>query len=1747
LAELVGALEHAPQTSIGAIDVLPEQEKRLQLVQWNATQAEYPSERCIHELFEEQARRNPGARAVQYEDQSLSYGQLNERADRLAHYLRSHGVGPDTRVGICMERSLEMVVGLLGILKAGGAYVPLDPSYPAERLAYMLADAQPKVLLIQEALRAAIAGTTAQVVALDSRWGEIANGAASRVDARDAGLCSEHAAYVIYTSGSSGKPKGVVVEHRNVVRLFAATQREFSFDERDVWTMFHSFAFDFSVWELWGALLHGGRVVVVPALTARSPQAFYRLVCAEGVTVLNQTPSAFAGMIEAQRKEEKAAHRLRVVIFGGEALEARRLQPWVERHGVDSPQLVNMYGITETTVHVTYRRVNRQQVEEGGSNLIGRPIGDLRVYLLDRYGRPVPIGVVGEMYVGGAGVARGYLNRPALTAERFVRDPFSADQQARLYRTGDLGRWRADGELEYLGRNDDQVKIRGYRIELGEIEARLSAHPQVREAAVLAREHVTGEKRLTAYVVARASAESRTPAPSAQELRTHMLAGLPEYMVPAAYVFLDRLPLTTNGKLDRRALPAAEPGAVAKGDYVPPHNEVQRALCELWSEILDLPRVGIDDNFFALGGDSIVVLRLVGRAQAMAIEFTVADLFRYPTVAELSAAIAAKQAGEPERVSVGPFELLSAAERAELLGRGEGIVDAYPLSELQLGMYFHSELAPDSAVYHDVFSWQIETRFRREPFERAICAVVQRHPLLRTAFVMSSERRLVQVVHQEATVAVVVEELSGLAAAEQHVRIHACIEREKYRRFIWSVAPLLRVFVYVLGASRFQFVLSFHHAILDGWSVASLQTELLNRYVHFMEGRALELTEPAALYRDYIARERQALQSARSQEYWRELLQGAPRTAVPVLQSEHGAHRGAAVASHRVIFEEGLSQRLDASARQLGVGVRLLLLAAHVKVLSVVCAEDDVLTGVVSHGRLEREGGDQVLGLHLNTLPIRVEVGEGSWRALALRLQELETSMQPHRHYPHAAIQRLVGRESLVDTLFNFVRFHVYRQVSEGVKVLKGEGFEQTNFKFAANFVQHPFATDIEMSIAFDPAVYPCSQIERIGGYYRRALEMLAWDIDACHNTCSLLGEAERNQLLVEWNRTAAPYPADRCIHELFEEQARRTPDAVAVVHEDQAITYEELNGRANTLAHYLKDRGAGPERRVGLCVERGVGMIVGILGILKAGAAYVPLEPSYPPSRLEYLCADSGVEWVVTSAGVHAEWMQAGMQQVCLEETGSREPGARGDLRVSMSAQNLAYVIYTSGSTGRPKGVRVTHHNAANLSSSMQGTPGISCEDRLLGLTTLSFDIALLELCVPLMAGGTVIVASRAAALNAERIKDLMRDQLVTLLQGTPATWRLLLESGWPGDPKLKALIGGESFPLEFSAKLAPRVKELWNMYGPSETTVWSTLHRISRADRSVYIGKPIGNTCAYVLERAGQLSPVGVPGELCIGGAGVSPGYLRRGGSTAERFVPDSFGRVPGQILYRTGDLARWLPDGNLEFLGRADHQVKVRGHRIELGEIEAQLLTHPQVRAAVVLAREDHPGEKRLVAYYIASDEMSCGEDSEGEGGAAGAEGLRAYLRERLPEYMVPVACVRMQAFPLTPNGKLDRRALPAPDLDAFARVEYEAPQGETEETVAQIWAELLRVERVGRQDNFFELGGHSLLAMQLVSRVRQAFSVEVELRSVYDYSSMRAFSVYVDRLVDLDRMDEGRLESMTEEEAEQLLGELSAPRI
>ncbi|MFB2880052.1 non-ribosomal peptide synthase/polyketide synthase, partial [Floridanema aerugineum] len=1547
-----------PLSAISQLPMLTSSEQQQLLVQWNNTQTDYPVDKCLHQLFEEQVLKTPQSVAVVFENQRLTYSELNDRSNQLAHYLRSLGVGADVLVGICVERSLEMIVGILGILKAGGAYVPLDPTYPQDRLSFILEDAQISVLLSQQHLVEKLPQHQARVIYLDSEWETIAQH--SQSNPQDTAT-SSNLAYIIYTSGSTGQPKGVLVNHSNVVRLFAATDDWYRFNAQDVWTLFHSYAFDFSVWEIWGALLYGGKLVVVPYLVTREPESFYKLLVEEKVTVLNQTPSAFRQLIPAALSAETEGDlRLRLVIFGGEALEPKHLQPWFERYGDQMPQLVNMYGITETTVHVTYRPLSMADVN-GTASVIGRPIRDLQVYVLDQHLQPVPVGVPGEMYVGGAGVTRGYLNRDDLTTERFIRDRFSHNPNARLYKTGDLARYLPNGDLEYLGRIDQQVKIRGFRIELGEIEALLASHPAVRESVVVVREDVPGDKRLVAYVIPKSE-----QSPSTAELRRFLKAFLPEYMVPSAFVQLDALPLTANGKLDRSALKAPDSARPElENAFVAPNTSEEKILAAVWAKVLGVEQVGINDNFFALGGDSIRSIQVLALAKAQGLNFSLVQLFQHQTIHDLLAELKT-QDWESEKLELTqPFSLISEVDKQQL---PDGVEDAYPLAKLQMGMLFHSEYSKDSGIYHDIFSFYLKTGFDVQCLKAALQDLVDRHAVLRTSFELSKYSIPLQLVHQQVEVPLQVEDWCHLNDSEQEEALTAWFEAEKKQRFDWTNPPLLRLFVHRRTPETFNLTLSFHHAILDGWSVASMMSELLKRYLsHLGEPVELNSTPISIEFRDFVAQEAQTLASLECQRYWSEKLRDRTFTPLPRWSSVSTNTNVQDVGVTDVTLSPEICASLKGLAQSAEVPLKSVLLAAHLRVLNLLGGNEDVLTGLVSNGRTEQSDGDRVLGLFLNTLPFRLQLTGGTWIDLVQQVFAAERELLPHRRYPLAEIQRSLGGEPLFETAFNFTHFHVYEQVIglDNLEVLGGKFFEETNFAVVAQFSVNPGSSEVFLRINYDPLKLCQEQANRIGEYYFNALAAMVNQPQERYELHSLLSQEEAQQILVEWNNTQTPLGelgrgiGDReenhsltpnpyhltpsfCLHQLFEEQVLKTPDAVAVVFEGQQLTYRELNDRSNQLAHYLRSLGVGADVLVGICVERSREMIVGILGILKAGGAYIPLDPDYPTERLRFMLSDSQVSVLLTqqkfvqtlyttSVPEQTSLPQHQAQIVCLDrdwETIAEYSNANPEN--TATPNNLAYIIYTSGSTGQPKGVLVNHSNVLRLFTATNDRYHFNEQDVWTLFHSYAFDFSVWEIWGALLYGGKLVVVPYLVTREPESFYKLLVEEKVTVLNQTPSAFRQLIQAEESlttvGDLKLRLVIfGGEALEPKslqpWFERHGDRQPQLVNMYGITETTVHVTYRPLTIADvngTASVIGRPIPDLQVYVLDRHLQPVPVGVTGEMYVGGAGVTRGYLNRPDLTSEKFIANPFGDR-GQVLGdrdSLGDRGQGLGDREKEF---------------------------------------------------------------------------------------------------------------------------------------------------------------------------------------------------------------------------------------
>ncbi|NHB90366.1 non-ribosomal peptide synthetase, partial [Photorhabdus tasmaniensis] len=1652
---------------------------------WNATETLYPDALCIHQLFEQQVEKTPNATALVYEEQTLSYAELNTRANRLAHQLIALGVEPDQRVAICVARSPAMVVAVLAVLKAGGTYVPLDPVYTGERLTHILTDAAPAILLADNTGRDALdEKTLAALTVLDPN---------TLLDQPDSNpqvpaLTARHLAYVIYTSGSTGTPKGVMVEHRNILRLFEATESWYHFNRQDIWCLLHSIAFDFSVWELWGALRYGAKLVLVPHAIARSPQELHQFVCQHGITVLNQTPSAFKAFI-ASYVDNPLPDQLRYIIFGGEALDPGMLRAWYHLREETSPRLVNMYGITETTVHVTYRELSPHDVAQITSP-IGTRIPDLTLYLLDKYGQPVPLGTIGELYVGGAGVARGYLNRPELTADRFLIDPFSDKPDARMYRTGDLARYLPEGDLVFVGRNDQQVKIRGFRIEPGEIEAQLAEHPAVRESAVLALGDAQ-DKRLVAYVVATADEGL------ANSLRTHLSAILPDYMVPTAFVRLDALPLTPNGKLDRRALPAPDNDAFARQVYETPQGDTEITLAAIWCELLGVEQVSRHDNFFALGGHSLLAVRMIERLRHLGLTLAVRNLFQSPVLSDL-----AQTLGQHRAVVVPPNVITSATttltpEMLPLIdltqadidrivrqvpGGMTHIQDIYALSPLQDGILFHHLLANEGDPYLVVSQMAFADRSLLDRYLAAVQQVIDRHDILRTAFIWQGLSVPAQVVWRQATLSVMeltLDPTDGPVCDQLTQRFDP-----RHYRLDLNQAPLLRFVVAQEMDGRWIVLQLLHHLIGDHTTL-----DVMNREVQAcLDGQQDSLSEPVP-FRHLVAQGRLGVSQEEHTRFFTDMLAAVDEPTLPFGLTE--VHRdGSQVAESHRMLSAGLNNRLRHQARHLGVSLAALCHLAWAQVLSRTSGQEQVVFGTVLFGRMQAgEGTDSSMGLFINTLPLRLDMDDTSVRDSVQAAHTRLAGLLEHEHASLALAQRCSGVQGDIPLFSSLLNYRHNALSAPSDELISGIEFigaqERTNYPLVLSVEDcgESLGLTVQVVQPFDP--------KNLCDYMQQALESLVEVLEQAPETpvrqLEILPEAERTLLLKTWNVTETASPDQLCIHQLFEQQVAKAPDAPALVYEDQLFSYAELNARANRLAHQLIALGVVPEQRVAICVSRSPAMVVAVLAVLKAGGAYVPLDPVYTGERLAHILTDAAPAILLAdNPGRDAlnEQTLAALTVLDPNNTLSDQPDVNPQVP-ELTSRHLAYVIYTSGSTGMPKGVMVEHRNILRLFEATESWYHFNRQDIWCLLHSIAFDFSVWELWGALRYGAKLVLVPHAIARSPQELHQFVCQHGITVLNQTPSAFKAFIASyvDNPLPDQLRYIIfGGEALDpgmlrpwYRLREETSPR---LVNMYGITETTVHVT-YRVLNHDDVAQITSPIGtripDLTLYLLDKYGQPVPLGTIGELYVGGAGVARGYLNRPELTVERFLVDPFSDNPDARMYRTGDLARYLSDGNLEFLGRNDQQVKIRGFRIEPGEIEARLIEHPAVRESVVLALGEAQ-DKRLVAYVVAPVDEGL------------ANSLRAHLSATLPDYMVPSAFVRLEALPLTPNGKLDRHALPAPDGEAVARQVYAAPQGETEIALSVIWRELLGVEQVSRHDSFFALGGHSLLAVRMIERLR-----------------------------------------------------------
>lgn len=1661
-----------PDVPIDDLIVCGPQERRWLVETLNATQVDYGGPHLLHLMFDAQVERTPDAIAMRCGGDTLSYRELQRRADRLAAALRGRADLPtDGLIPMLLNRTPDLLVALLAVLKAGLAYVPLDPGQPAHRIGLMLQD---------------LAGTLAIAESdlahlLPSGWTRIdvnasPDAAAGSAPPRSADCSADSLAYVLFTSGSTGRPKGVMVNHRslaNYVRFASATYDLASGRGALVHT---SVGFDLTVTTLLAPLTVGQQVILLPEADALGALAA-ALNGGTDLTIVKATPSQVAALRELVAPQHLAGS-VRTLVIGGEALHGSAIAELQRR--APEMRIFNEYGPTEATVGCSVWKIERQAETEAVP--IGHPIANTTLYVLDDQRRLVPTGAAGELYVGGSGLAVGYLDRRQ-TAERFVDNPFG---RGRLYRTGDLVRRRPGGELEYLGRSDDEVKIRGVRVHPAEIEAALVAHPLIAEAVVIGSRDGARGTRLLAYYV-----PSTDQLPQHDDLRRHLGERLPESMLPSAFVRIAAVPLTANGKRDIAALPAIEwtPQTAAAVPYAPPTTYQEEVLCAAYGNVFKLDRVGIDDNYFVLGGDSLRSVQVSALAQRHGVTVSVPEIHRFPTVRALAAAI--KDGNAVEAVAAtAPFSLLGEADRARMPA---GIEDAYPLNLLQQGMIYHREFSPKSAVYHAICSYRIRAPFDLGTMELVIEALVRRHPLLRTSFDLSNFGEPLQLVHAKFTTPLRFFDLRGGDAQSHDDAVDQWIEQEKQRGFELEEYPLIRYCIHRLHDDVFQLSYSFHHEIIDGWSDAFMVTELLSHYLSLVHDQAYQPLRPAVTFRDSIALEQTALATDEFRDFWTKELDGAQPMKLPRMIAPPRADKGEReIVKFEIPISPELSDATKRLATMLAVPLKTVLLAAHIRVISAFGGGKDVLTYTVSNGRPENRDGHGVIGLFVNSLAFRLRLPGGSWADLIRDTLRKEHDLLPYRRYPMAEVKRQSGNEPLSETLFFFNHYHIADVLDQwrdaellGIKV-----YGESTFPYCINAYLTPITKRLGMRIEYDSLQYSAELMAAMQDAYLTVLKAMIADANGRYDTVGLINDRDRERI-GRWNDTEAPIPEVAGIHRLVEAVAAATPDRIAIVDSDEQLSYGALNRRANRLARYLQERCTRPGATIGLCLDRSAQMIVAILAVLKAGAAYVPVDPGHPKERTALIFADAQVHLILTAAGLFDSSPASSAAVVQVDAAGPRlTDRSAANLDGFDCPDELAYVIYTSGSTGRPKGVQITHRSLVN-STLARGLFYREPVDRFLLLTSFAFDSSIAGLFWTLCDGGTLILPD-ADALDLSEIARVVADQQVTCTLTIPSLYAALLQEqrAMSGSALRTLIMAGEQCPKDLyqcHSRTLPQV-HFFNEYGPTEATVWATAAeaRPRALGLAVAIGAPVANMRALVLDPFGQPAPVGVAGELHLAGVGLARGYLNAPGATAERFKPNPFG-APGERMYATGDLVRWLPDCALEFLDRVDFQIKLNGFRIEVGEIEAILESHPQILRAVVQLRGER-GDQRLIAYVVPRGPEKLGID-----------GLARFVRDKLPKYMLPSQFVAIDKLPLTSSGKLDRKALPEPPSVAPRPAgASERPRTPTEEVLCAIWTQILGSPAIGVNDRFFELGGESLRAMRIMARVRNTFQVELPLR-------------------------------------------------
>ena len=1651
-------------STIGEIDLLLKEEETL-LHTFNNTRKEYPENKTILDLYKEQLENNGDAIAIIFDDKEITFNELESLSNKMAIYLKNEfSIQKQDLVAIKLHRSEWMQIAIVAVLKLGATYIPIDPDYPQQRLEYIQNDSGYTTCIDENTIRTCID-----------------NLSSIQEEFLAPEVLPEDIAYVIYTSGSTGNPKGVLNNHAGLYNRLLWMRDDLEITNKDRLLQKTPYTFDVSVWELTMPLITGATLVFAKPEGHKDPLYLEEIIEEHAISIIHFVPSMLGAFL--MQASINSCNSLRHLVCSGEALPEQVVTDFKELFL--TTEIHNYYGPTEAAIDVT--AINLSDSKRVNTSVsIGYPVANTSIYITNEDLKLQPIGVIGELIIEGIQVAQGYLNKPELTKTKFLESPFVKGE--RIYRTGDLARWLPDGSIEYIGRVDNQIKIRGNRIEIGEIENSLQQSKVVQQSIVVVKKDQVGNQRLIAYVVPKEGYHTDI-------VNKYLKDNLPSYMIPSLIIELSEIPVTANGKLNRKALPEPTLNEISSQEYVAPRNQTEETLVDLWIDVLGYEKIGIEDSFFQLGGDSIVAIRLISKINKhFNVRLGVDLLYKYQNISELSEQLINQKDSiqEKELYNLVQEELKSLKEEVfNSIKDSDAIEDVYPMSDIQKGMVFSSIINPGSAVYHDQFVYQIP-KLDRMSFEKALQLMVEKHSILRTRFDIENYEDQVQIVCKALPVDIEYQDISLKTALEKEAHITDFVQNERKNPFDLTMAPLWRATIIDIESTQSVFVFQFHHAILDGWSVASFNIELFDIYNKLTNNEKYTINALEYSYKEAVAQEIIEKKRTSSIQFWKDELSDYKRLDVfsKTRTADHFMKR------YDATFLNTIKER----ASQDNISLKSVLFGSYMYALKMLTYEEDVVVGLVSNNRPVVEDGDKILGCFLNTLPVRINFEnykEATWLEYFKGIEKQQIQLKGKDRMPLFEISKILNERTdeknpFFDVLFNFIDFHIYddfgadvqQKDEEEFKFLKNQSYESTNTMLDLTLSATGGALNFDYKLS--RKLTSDISLKQLHGYFDRMLHCYVENPEKTITSNDLLSQIEKEALVV--NADTEVLEIQTTIVDLFFEQVEKQPQATALVSGENTYTYQELETLSNQLASYLQlEYEISKEDVVGMMLDRNEWAIISILAIIKLGAVYVPISKDFPEERKQYLKEDSAYKICIEEKHL-AKFLKNASEY-------SKESQTR-----DLQAQDLLYVIYTSGTTGNPKGVMVTHGNLVSFVSNLDTKLELEPSKRIGVTTSFTFDISILEILGGLCTGKELHLFSKEEISDPFRMMEKLSEQKIEIVQLTPSRLIQLYDTKIAFSDSLQMmLIGGEAMDANTYQNLKEESFRTINVYGPTETTIWSS-SRIIQEKETLDIGTPLYREQVYILNTDNALQPKGVIGEICIGGPGVSKGYLNKPELTNEKFIENPFA-TQGKV-YKTGDLGKWLPDGSLGFLGRKDDQVKILGHRIELGEIENALLRHESIESVVVLAKEVNSSEKLLVAYMISETNLDPSD-------------LRKFLKEIVPVYMIPSYFVMLDEIPLTHNGKVDRKALQQFDEGALSlHVEYVAPETTLQEELVAIWEKVLQKEKIGIRDNFFDLGGHSLLAVKIASEIQRRLDIKVEITKLFSEPNIAELAIEIE---------------------------------